>query len=136
MCEYCNKGALIGQRQVHIFADKKITVYGMIGLSEDGVNHNLRIRMPTVDHDQITLFEIKLKYCPFCGAKLFKDPIFPEITLESAQEMIKDPINAPQAKFWMRDGDKYFTIDNTECKFKMDRHFSKQECIEWLASRT
>ena len=141
MCEYCDKNKIISIREIHIPANQKISAYGRITLARDGFGSILRVKMSASDctdgvyqnKDKFTIFETKLKYCPFCGKKLFKDPIFPEITLESAKEMHTDPLNAPQSKFWIRDEDKYFSIDNTEGKFKMERHFSKEDCLAWLA---
>lgn len=136
MCEYCNGTMLIGKRQVHISTDKKITVYGRIGLAKDGSTHRLCVQMPTSDHDRITLFDMRLRYCPLCGKKLFKDPIFPQLTEESAIEIYQDPANGPAIGFWIQEEGRYLAVDNREHAYFTKDFCTKEECIDWLAKRT
>lgn len=84
MCKYCDGIMSLGNRKVRISANEELNVCGIIGLMKDGSDHHLYVRTKTSNRDQITLFDLSLKYCPFCGNKLLKDPIFPEITSDSA----------------------------------------------------
>lgn len=134
MCDYCEHSRIFGHRKVHVDEVGKATIYGSVNRSKDGRSCYLRVRRaPGKDEKPDDIFTMSLNYCPFCGEKLISDPIFPEITNESAMEMFNHKANAPKMKFWLKEEARYLGIDNTAGDFKTKDFSTKEECLAWLA---
>ena len=135
MCDYCEHSKIFGRRRVYVDGFGKAVMFGSINMSKDGSNRYLRVqRTPSNDeNNRNDIFTISLRYCPFCGEKLVTDPIFPEITQESAIEMYNHKTNAPKMKFWTKEESRYLGINNTAGDFKTKDFSTKEECLAWLA---
>lgn len=134
MCDYCEHSKIFGRRSTHVDGGGKAVVFGSINRSKDGNSCYIRVRRaPGKDDKPDDIFTMSLKYCPFCGEKLVSDPIFPEITQESAIEMYNHKANAPKMKFWTKEESRYLGIDNTGGDFKTKDFSTKEECLAWLA---
>lgn len=135
MCDYCEHSKIFGRRRVYVDGFGKAVMFGSINTPKNGSDRYLRVQR-TLSNDENKrddIFAMSLKYCPFCGEKLVSDPIFPEITNESAMEMLNHKANAPKMKFWLKEESRCVGLDNTAGDFKIKDFSTKEECLAWLA---
>ncbi len=83
---------------------------------------------------RIPACSVEIKYCPFCGKKLLKDPIFPQMAEESAIEIAKDPEHGPAILYWFKSESGYWAVDNRNHSAFSMCFLSKEECLAYLAA--
>lgn len=94
-------------------------------------DHILQVIGITAGESQI-ISTVKLNYCPFCGDRLCRTPIFPEITSETAQAIYYRPQDAPKECFWVKEEARYLAIDNRTNKCITHDFATKEECLAWF----
>ena len=99
MCKYCDAGAMLRSSGVELPGGLKAAMALWITWRKEGTPIiRAKIDYGTKDKNfrgcaasRIPACSVEIKYCPFCGKKLLKDPIFPQMAEESAIEIAKDP---------------------------------------------
>lgn len=145
MCRYCEEGDVLksSDSPIELFDGRQAALMLALTKNKNG-DPVIRAKIiPNADHpnylrgnvDRTPTCAIKIKYCPLCGNKLVKDPIFPELTSESAAEIFRDPANGPAIKFWIKVEGRYLAVDNQKNIYTAKDFATKEECLDWLARR-
>lgn len=142
MCKYCDAGAMLRSSGVELPGGQKAAMTLFIEWRKDGtpiirakINYSAEDKkVKDYATSRIPACSVGIKYCPFCGKQLMKDPIFPQITEESAIEIAKDPEHGPAMLYWFKSEQCYWAVDNRDHSAFPTRFSSKEECLAYLAA--
>lgn len=142
MCKYCDAGAMLRSSGVELPGGLKAAMALWITWSKEGTPIiRAKIDYGTKDKNfrgcaasRIPACSVEIKYCPFCGKKLLKDPIFPQMAEESAIEIAKDPEHGPAILYWFKSESGYWAVDNRNHSAFSMCFLSKEECLAYLAA--
>lgn len=141
MCKYCDAVAMLRSSGVELPGGQKAAMTLFIEWRKDGapiirarINHSTEDKkVKNYATSRIPACSVEIKYCPFCGKQLVKDPIFPQITEESAIEIAKDPEHGPAMLYWFKSEQSYWAVDNRDHMAFSMNFLTREECLAWLA---
>ena len=135
MCKYCSGTVLLRQAEIRDeHGNPEIHAELMMVKSKHDSTSTIKVifqNRKTV----VGAMEWPVKYCPYCGKKLVPDPIFPEITSDSAAQIFKDPKNGPAIMFWINVENRYLAVDNRDHIYIVNDFDTKEECLKWLSKQ-
>ena len=143
MCKYCEAGAMLRNSNVELLGGQKAAMALWITRrKEETPIIRAKIDYSIEDKNfrgyatsRIPACSVEIKYCPFCGKQLVKDPIFPQITEASAIEIAKDPEHGPAMLYWFKSEPGYWAVDNRKHDAFSMCFSSREECLAWLAQK-
>lgn len=143
MCKYCDAGAMLRSSNVELPGGQKAAMALWITRRKEGTPI-IRAKIDYCTEDKnfrgyatsrTPVCSVEIKYCPFCGKQLVKDPIFPQITEASAIEIAKDPEHGPAMLYWFKSEPGYWAVDNRGHNAFSRCFSSREECLAWLAQK-
>lgn len=142
MCKYCDAGAMLRSSNVELPGGQKAAMALFIAWRKEGTPIiRAKINYGTKDKNfrgyaasRIPACTVEIKYCPFCGKKLLKDSIFPQMAEESAIEIAKDPEHGPAILYWFKSESCYWAVDNRDHSAFPTCFLSKEDCLAYLAA--
>lgn len=143
MCKYCDAGAMLRSSSVELPGGQKAAMALWITRRKERTPIiRAKINYSTEDKNfrgyatsRIPVCSVEIKYCPFCGKQLVKDPIFPQITEVSAIEIAKAPERGPAILYWFKSEHGYWAVDNRGHDAISLCFSSIEECLAWLAQK-
>lgn len=142
MCKYCDAGAMLRSSNVELPGGQKAAMALWITRRKEGtpiirasINYSTEENFRSYAASRIPACSVGIKYCPFCGKKLLKDPIFPQMAEESAIEIAKDPEHGPAILYWFKAESGYWAVDNRGHDAFSMCFLSREECLAWLAQK-
>ena len=143
MCKYCDAGAMLRSSNVELPGGQKAAMAFWITRRKEGTPIiRANINYSTEDKNfrsyaasRIPACSVGIKYCPFCGKKLLKGPIFPQMAEESAIEIAKDPEHGSAILYWFKAESGYWAVDNRGHDAFSMCFLSREECLAWLAQK-
>ena len=134
MCKYCDAGAMLRSSNVELPGGQKAAMALFITWRKEGTPIiRAKINYGTKDKNfrgyaasRIPACTVEIKYCPFCGKKLLKDSIFPQ--------MAEDPEHGPAILYWFKSESCYWAVDNRDHSAFPTCFLSKEDCLAYLAA--